>query len=141
MSTYLFAFAVGDFEVAKAESKSGVKAKICCRIYVIHFFQMQTIALKQYSEFLPASVKIAAKCIDSLEALLGVDFPLEKLGELCYIFCLVDLFNVMFRSLRITKFFSRRNGKSGTCDLQRFIVSAGKCEQQYAVDSKANDLP
>lgn len=42
---------------------------------------MQAIALKEFSEFLPASAKIAAQCIDSLEEVLGMDFPLEKLGK------------------------------------------------------------
>ncbi|KAI6185552.1 hypothetical protein M3Y98_00036400 [Aphelenchoides besseyi] len=65
---YLFGFSIGDFAIASAVSKSGVKVR--------------SISLKHLGEHLNRSAEIAVNAIDYFESVLKVKFPSEKLDNL-----------------------------------------------------------
>uniref|UniRef100_A0A1I7S1N1 Aminopeptidase n=1 Tax=Bursaphelenchus xylophilus TaxID=6326 RepID=A0A1I7S1N1_BURXY len=66
MSSYLVAFAVGDFAKSKAVSKSGV--------------EIRAIAIRNRKDFINNTVVHAARCVDEMEKLLEVGCPIKKLG-------------------------------------------------------------
>ncbi|KAI6177824.1 putative aminopeptidase-2 [Aphelenchoides bicaudatus] len=68
MSTYLFAFAIGDFAEAKATTKRGVPIK--------------AVAAKHLYPGLQGSADKVAKCVDAIERLIGIEVPLEKLDNI-----------------------------------------------------------
>ncbi|KAI6212951.1 hypothetical protein M3Y94_00090600 [Aphelenchoides besseyi] len=65
---YQFGFSIGDFAIASAVSKSGVKVR--------------SITLKHLGEHLNRSVEITVKAIDYFESVLKLKFPSEKLDNL-----------------------------------------------------------
>ncbi|KAI6189438.1 hypothetical protein M3Y97_00008500 [Aphelenchoides bicaudatus] len=67
MSSYLLAFVIGNFKSALAKTKRGVP--------------VQTIAIPELADYLPASAQIGANCIDGMEKLVNVDYPLNKLDN------------------------------------------------------------
>ncbi|KAI6189439.1 Peptidase family M1 [Aphelenchoides bicaudatus] len=67
MSTYLFAFAVGDFAEASAKTRSNIPVR--------------AMAVKHLSPGLQNSANIGADCIDAMEQLVNVKFPLPKLDN------------------------------------------------------------
>lgn len=67
MSTYLLAFAIGDFARASAKSKSGVT--------------VQTMAISHLKAGLENAVQVAVECINAMEKLTNVSYPLAKLDN------------------------------------------------------------
>ncbi|CAD5208151.1 unnamed protein product [Bursaphelenchus xylophilus] len=68
MSPYLLAFAVGDFTERVVESKRGVK--------------IRSLAVKIFEGSVDKAAKIGAECLDIMEDLLQVKYPMMKLDHL-----------------------------------------------------------
>lgn len=72
MSSYLLAFVIGNFTSATATTKRGIP--------------VQSIAIPELSNYLSDSVQICAQCVDVMEALVKVDYPLNKLDNVDMIY-------------------------------------------------------
>ncbi|CAD5205760.1 unnamed protein product [Bursaphelenchus okinawaensis] len=68
MSTYLLAFAIGDFAERHAVSASGVK--------------IGAMAINNLERFIEDAAKTGAHCVDAMENLVRVNYPLSKLDHL-----------------------------------------------------------
>ncbi|CAD5208601.1 unnamed protein product [Bursaphelenchus xylophilus] len=68
MSTYLLAFAIGDFVESHATSASGVK--------------IRAMAVNKYRGLTNEAAVIGAHCVDTMENLVRVNYPLSKLDHL-----------------------------------------------------------
>jgi aminopeptidase N len=83
ISTYLFAFALGDFAEVKTTSKSGVEVSphYWNKSQSTQMFKVKTTAIAHLSAGLKRSADVAAGCINEMEKFTGVKYPLSKLDN------------------------------------------------------------
>ncbi|CAD5214475.1 unnamed protein product [Bursaphelenchus xylophilus] len=96
MSTYLVAFAIGDFEEVRAYSRSGVLNR--------------AISVRGGNPFHKNDSLTGAAVVDAMEGLLNVSYPLEKLGKICNFLKFV---NNLSHSLMICRPFGQLRNAGG----------------------------